>query len=533
MQYLLLLILLIIGFGGCDSTISNKKEAPINRQAIVRALEDEPATIDPQKINESEGSLIANDLFEGLVSSDPDGNNIPGVASHWETKDSKTYIFYLRPEAKWSDGKSVTAEDFVYSWQRAVSPDTASTYSWYVASTGVLNAQAIIDGKLSESKLGIRALDQHTLMIELDAPKSYLPSMLAYPTLFPAPKHVIEKYGDTWTQPGHMVSNGAYQLEEWTVNERFVLKRNPYYWNTPNTKINEVDYLVIKSEDAALKRFQANELHITRAIPLEHFKKLKQKQPKSVRVNPSIGTYYYVMNQQYAPFKDIRVRRALSYAVDRKRLTSLVLGQGQLPAYTFIPKAIQGFTIQLPKWATWTQDERNRRAKALLKEAGFDEENPLKFELSYNTSESHKKVAVAIVSMWKEALGCEVTLANQEWKTFLQKIQLRQFEMARFAWIADYSEGISMLDAMSRNNPQNTSGFDNTQYEELLTEIKNTASQQQRDVLYNKGEEILTKEMPIIPIYHYVSEQMVKPYVQGFGNNPLNIHYSKDLSFSS
>ena len=476
---------------------------------------------------------LAYDLFEGLVSSSPHGKTIPGVATHWVTQDAKTYTFYLRSDAKWSDGKPVTAEDFVFAWQRAVDPAVGSPYAWYVASTGVLNAQAVIDGKLKVNQLGIKAKDEHTLVITLAEPKSYLPSMLSHPTLFPAPKHVVEKYGETWTQPRHMVSNGAYQLKEWTVNERIVLERNPYYWDNAHTSINEVVYLQIKSQNIDLQRFQANEVHISYEIPFEHFKQLRAHQPQDVKVYPFISLYYYTVNRKRPPFNDVRVRKALAYAIDRQRLTQKVLGQGELPAYTMIPEVTQNFSLQLPQWAKWTQAERNQHARTLLKAAGFDAKHPLRFELLYNTSDNHKKVAVAIASMWKQVLGCQVTLVNQEWKTYLETRRQHHFDVARAGWIADYNEGIAMLEALSRDNPNNDTGFNDPKYEALLDQSRRSLSTKKRSVLYHQAEAILNEDMPIIPIYQYVKARMVKSYLQGFGSNPLEIEYSKNLSFAS
>ena len=330
----------------CDSSSSSsanhKASGPEDKNTLVRSNTDEPESIDPQKLESLYANNIALDLFESLVNVGPNGEAVPGVATHWDTKDGITHVFHLRHNAKWSDGTAVTAQDFVYGWQRAVDPATAGKYSWYVAAAGILNAQAIIDGKQAPETLGIKAIDDYTLEVTLDAPKAFLPVIVTRPTLYPAPRHVIEKYGDKWTQPGHMVSNGAYQLKEWTVNERIVLTRNPHYWDNAKTSINNVVYLPLKSQTTVLKRYLANEINYTFQIPVDRFKQLEKERPNEVKVSPQLSFFYYGINSKRPPFDDIRVRKALSYAVDRDKITKVVLGQGELPAYAIIPDAAQG-----------------------------------------------------------------------------------------------------------------------------------------------------------------------------------------------
>ncbi len=519
----------------CDSSSDSTKHeisAPKDRDTLVRSNTDEPESIDPQILASLYASNIALDLFEGLVNVGPNGEAIPGVATHWETNDGITHVFHLRHNAKWSDGTAVTAQDFVYGWQRAVNPATSSKYSWYVAAAGILNAQAIIDGKQEPKTLGVKAIDDYTLEVTLESPKVFLPVIMTRPTLYPAPRHVIEKYGDKWTQPGNMVSNGAYQLKDWVVNERIVLTRNPHYWDNANTSIDNVVFLPLKSQTAALKRYMADEIDMTFQIPVDHFKRLREERPNEVKVSPLLTFFYYGINSKRPPFNDVRVRKALNYAIDRDKIVNAVLGQGELPVYGMIPDAVQSYSVELPEWAKWTQDKRNQKAQSLLKEAGFDKQHSLKFSLLYNTNEISKKLAIATASMWEKVLGCEVTFVNQEFKTYLESRRLGLFDVAREAWAADYNEGISMLDILRSNTPFNDSGYTNPEFDALLNTISQTQDDKKRLDLYHQAERLVDQDTPIIPVYQWVSSRLVKPYVRGYRANTMDFIYSKDLSFA-
>ncbi len=537
MRVVMALFLMSLLLSACDvpSKGASEKEAlaPLDSATLVRGNGDEPATLDPQKMTGEPEKNVALDLFEGLVTLSPEGEAIPGVARQWESQDNISYLFHLRQEAKWSDGTLLTAHDFVYAWQRAVDPATGSGYAWYIAAAGVLNAQEIIDGKKAVQALGIKALDDHTLQVTLDSPKVFFPVMLALPTMFPAPRHVIEKYGEKWTQPGHMVSNGAYQLSEWTVNDRVVLTRNTHYWNNAHTHINTVVFLPLKSTSTELKRYFANEVHMTFTIPLDDFKRLQKAYSREIKISPIVASYYYSLNSLRKPLDDVRVRKALSYAIDREKLTHVVLGQGQIPAYGLIPHITRGYTAQLPTWATSSQAERVRQAQRLLKEAGYDAAHPLDISLLYNTDENHKKVAVAIASMWQQALGCRVKLVNQEWKTYLETRKLKQFDIVRAGWNADYNEAISMLDVLRSTSPLNESGYSDKEFDALLETVSRTFDAKTRQQLYYRAERKVDEMMPIIPLYQYVKVHMLKPYVKGYKSNALDFIYSKDLSFAT
>ncbi|BFM50182.1 ABC transporter substrate-binding protein [Marinomonas sp. THO17] len=496
-------------------------------QEIVRSGGQEPTSIDPQLIQEDAGWIRAFDLFEGLYSQDPEGNLEPGVATSYNVNEDNTvYRFNLRKDAKWSNNEPVTAHDFVYGFQRAVDPKTSSPYSWYMQIPSIVNADKIINGKLAPSELGVKALDDYTFQVTLERPVPYFMKMITYPTMFPAPKKTIDKWGDDWTKPEHIVSNGAYKLKIWNINEKMVLERNPLYWNNVKTVIDKVTYLPIPLSSAQFKRYQAGEMDVA-GFPLDHFKKIKQDLPNEVRIDPMLGIYYYIFNTNIAPFNDVRVRKALSYSINRDIITKYVLGTGQLPAYGFAPEAVSGYTPPKLDYSTWTQKERDEKAKALLAEAGYSDSNPLNFTLLYNTNELHKKLAIAIAAMWKKTLGVTVTLENQEWKTALSTMSSGNFQVGRYAWISDYNEASSTLDVLTSEHGNNYGHYKRQAYDNLMNQSR---TMKDPSKVYQEAEKLAIQEdMAVAPIYQYTSAAVVKPYVGGYEPNSQAVVYTRNL----
>lgn len=499
-------------------------------QELVRGNGTEVASIDPHKVEGVPESNVIRDLLEGLVIQDGDGNVIPGVATSWETTDNQTFIFHLRDTAKWSNGAPVTAEDFVYSWQRAVNPETASPYSWYIEKTRIKNAEKIIAGKADKSTLGVKAIDEHTLKVELNQPVPYFVKMLAHTTMKPVNKATVEKWGDEWTRPQNFVGNGAFKLQSWRINERMVLVRNDQYWDNAHTVLNKVTYLPIEDQVSEMNRFLSGEIDVTNEVPVEHFKRLVKQHPDSVTIVGSLCSYYYSFNTAKAPFDDVRVRTALSYAIDRDIITNAILGQGQKPAFSLTPEITADFNPEVPEYSQWTQNQRNEKAKELLKQAGFDDSRPLQFSLLYNTSENHKKVATAIQSMWKRNLGVDIKLENQEWKTYLDTRRQGNFDVARAGWCADYNEASSFLSLLQSTNTSNDMKYHNEKYDTIMHNALAAKSDKEREALYEKAEGKLSKDMPFAPIYQYVKTNLVAPKVGGYPvNNPEDKVFAKDL----
>lgn len=499
-------------------------------QELVRGNGSEVASLDPHKTEGVPESMVIRDLLEGLVNQDADGNTIPGVAESWETSDNKTFTFHLRADAKWSNGDPVTAEDFVYSLQRAVDPATASPYSWYLEMTTMENAADIIAAKKDKSTLGVKAIDATTLEITLEQAVPYFIQMMGHTTVKPVHKATVEKFGDQWTKPENFVGNGAYVPDTWVINERLVLKRSPNYWDNAKTVIDQVTYLPIENQNADMNRFLAGEIDMTYEVPVEQFKRLKKEHPESVVVTGNLCSYYYGFNNERAPFDDVKVRKALAYAIDRDVIANAIMGQGEKPAYFLTPEIVNGFKPVQPEYAKLTQKERVEQAKELLAEAGFDKSNPLSFTLLYNTSENHKKVATAIQSMWKQALGVNVSLENQEWKTYLDTRRQGDFEVTRAGWCGDYNEASTFLSLMQSNNSSNDPRYFSTEYDKVMEQALASSSDAERNALYSEAEKLLARDMPIAPIYQYVKARLLSPKVGGYPyNNAEEKIFTKDL----
>ncbi len=492
---------------------------------------DESPSIDPGLAEDSAGGDILRDLFEGLYNQDAAGDLVPGVAvSHEVSDDGLVYTFTLRDDAKWSNGDPVTAGDFEFAWKRAASPELASPYSWFMGDVmGLENGAEVVAGEAEVDSLGVTAIDDTTLEVRLAAPKPYFPQMTTHFTTFPVHAATIEAHGQDWTQPGNMVSNGAYMLSERVPQEKLVRVRNEMYWDNDNTIIDTVTSLIINDENVALTRYLAGELDRT-DIPAGQFPRLSEEYPEQAVSVPLSCSYYYMFNLRdngNPALQDVNVRTALSLAIDRDIITENVLAGGQEPAYFFTHWATAGFEAPDVAKATMTQDERNAMAVELMAEAGYGPDNPLQFSLVYNTSESHKSVAIAASQMWKQTLGVEVELSNQEWQTFLETRSNGGYEVARGGWCADYNEPSTFVDLFNSGSGYNDSAYNNPEVDALLEEAKLAADPAS---IYTQVEMIASQDVPIIPIYHYASVKMFAEDLAGWPyENFQQNWYSKDL----
>lgn len=500
-------------------------------QELVRNNGSEPATLDPHKTTGvPEGNVMA-DLLEGLLSFSPNGKIIPGVATSWENSaDFKSWTFKLRPDAKWSNGDPVTAHDFVYSWRRLASPETASPYADYVQNLRLVNVDEIERGEKSGETLGMEALDDHTLQLSLSSPVPYLDKMMANFPLYPLHRATVEKFGDRWTLPGNCVSNGAYMMDSWLVNEKITLRRNPNYWNNAKTVIDKVTFLPIQQEESDLKRYQAGEVDMTyRYVPPDQLKKLRAKTTDEIHISKNVALYYYELNNSKPPFNDQRVRRALSLALQRDQIT-MMLDQGLEPAYSVTPSYVDGAQPKPVSWASWGYDERLKEAKKLLNEAGYSEKNPLKFTLTYDTKGHHKTIAAAAAAMWKKSLGVLVKQENLEWKIFMENRRLGKTQVARATWQSDYNEPSSFLNILRSTSSSGYAQYRSKIFDEIMDRALVAATAEERAVIYQQAEDQLMEDMPIIPMHYSTTVRLIKPYVGGYqDDNPMDRYYTKDL----
>jgi len=501
-----------------------------DQQQIVRHIKDEPASLDPLKAVGLPEIQVIRDLFEGLTNQDAHGKIVPGVAQSWSSSDNKTWIFTLRNNARWSNGEPVTAQDFVYSWQRLVDPKNSSAFAWFAGLSGIENAAAITKGEMTPDKLGVVAQDNSRLKVTLDRPVPWFPALVANVALFPVPQQVIAQQGDSWTAPGKLVGNGAYQLSERVVNEKIVLTRNPHYWDDAHSVLTKVTFVPINEESSATKRYRSNDIDITESFPKNMYALLKKTLPGQVYTPDQLGTYYYAFNTQKGPTADVRVRKALSWSIDRQIIADKVLGTGEKPAWHFTPDVTAGFK-PLPSFLQQhDQNSLNAQAKALLASAGYGPGKPLRLKLLYNTSESHQKIAIAVASMWKKNLGVDVTLENQEWKTYIDSRNSGNFDVIRASWVGDYNEPSTFLNLLTSGNSSNIARFSNADYDAVLAKASKETSDQARNSDYNRAEQILAEQAPIAPIYQYTNGRLIKPWVKGYPiTNPEDVAYSREL----
>lgn len=499
------------------------------KQELVRNNGSEPSSLDPHKVESDVEFNIISDLFEGLVSVSPGGEIQPRLAVKWENKDNIVWTLHLRPGVTWSDGTAITAQDIVWSWQRLVSPATASPYASYPGNMHIVNAQDIAQGKKTPDTLGVKALDDATLEVTLSQPNAAFLPMLAHPSLVPVDKVLVNRFGEKWTKPEHMVTSGAYKLSQWVVNERIVAERNPRYWDNADTVINKVTYLPISSEAADVNRYKAGEIDIVYTVPINQFTQLKKTMGDQLDVSPQLATYYYEFNTTKPPFNDPRVRLALNMALDKDIIAEKVLGQGQRPAWLISQPDIGGVKLHNPDYASWPRDKRIAEAKKLLSEAGYNDSHPLVFNLLYNTSESHQRVAIAASSMWKKNLGVEAKLQNQEWKTMLDTMHTHNFDAVRYAWIADYDDAATFLNNFRTGDSENTSQYSNPAYDEALRNAAKAPDVASRGKFYQQAEDLLGKDVPAVPVYHYVRTHLVKPWVGGFTPDKLGYYFTRDM----
>jgi oligopeptide transport system substrate-binding protein len=498
-------------------------------QIFTYRLLDDIKSFDPQINTAVQGAELMRDLFEGLMNEDIKGKLISGAATGYTLSDDKlTYTFTLR-DAKWSNGEAVTAKDFVYAWRRLVDPKTASEYAWYMELMGVKNASKVVKGEVTPDQLGVRAVDDKTFEVTIDNALPYFASMTVHGSTFPVLQSVVEKHGTDWTKPGKMVGNGAYVLTEYRPGEKIVRERNPLYWDNEHTTVDKTVALIINDENQALTRYLAGEVDKTE-IPAGQYPRLSKEYPKQAYSYPRSCSYIYWFNiGEKGPkaLKDVRVRKALSYAINREVITDRILQGGQYQSFNFAHQKTAGFELPKIDYAAWTQKERDAKAVALLAEAGYGPDNPLSLTLNYNTSETHKKIAIGVSQFWKKTLGVKLTLANNEWKIHTTKQQNGDYEVSRYAWCGDYNEASTYLDLLTSYSGHNVSGYSSKEYDRLMAESK---TMKDPNANYAKAEALLAEAMPFAPIYQYTGVIMLKTNLRGWPvDNLMQNWYSRAL----
>jgi oligopeptide transport system substrate-binding protein len=513
----------------------NDDETPRFDTAVLnRALPADPESLDPQKSRSVQAADVLRDIGEGLVSYDAAGEMIPATAERWEiSADGLTYTFFIRPEARWSNGDPVTAADFVFGLQRLVDPATAA---FYAAELGnVVNAADIVAGKLEPAELGVAATDERTLVISLIRPTPYLLSLLTHPSTFPVHRGSIERHGEAFARAGNLVSNGAYVLADWEPGAIIELHRNTHYWNDAATSIDVVRHQVVTQEAAEFNRYRAGEVHITSSVPPENFDQIRADYADELHIVPKLGVYYYGFNMTKPPFADNPdLRQALSMAIDREVLVDAITGRGEAPAYSWVPPGVENYEpVQLP-YADLNQQERNAIAQNLYRKAGYSAENPARFELRYNTSDTQQRIALAVQAMWRNVLGAQAQIVNVEFQVLLDQMREREVtEAFRSSWFGDYNDANTFLAIMRSDSAANLPGYSNPEFDALMRSAGEQLDLDRRRLYMEEAERVLLADHAVIPLYFYVSKHLVKPEVEGWQDNILDYHYSKHLSLGA
>ena len=523
MKLKILGLLIIFFVCGCGNNIPPVELSP-ETKILYLGNGTEPKDLDPHTVTGVPESKILMALIEGLVIRHPEGlEPLPGIAKNWLiSQDGKEYTFNLR-EALWSNGDPVTAHDFVYAWNRMLLPALGSQYPDMLYD--VVNAEQFNKGDITDFNLvGVKALDAKTLKVNLKNPAPYFLELLAHYTTRPVHKPTIEKFGEIdtlgnqWTRPGNFIGNGPFTLEEWKLNQVIKVKKNPNYWDADRVQLNEIHFLPIDNVSREDFMYRAGQIHITSSIPTEKIEVYKEEYPNNISISPYYGTYYYRINLNKKPLDNKLVRKALSLSIDRELITKKVAKGGQIPAFSFTPPDPNGY---FPP----TKLEYNpSKAKELLKEAGYSKNDSLTFELLYNTSEGHQKIAEAMQQMWKETLGINIVLTNTDWKVYLSRENNGDFEISRAGWIGDYQDPKTFLDMMVSGRGNNKTGWSNKEYDNLLIKAAQSTSQDERYKYLYEAEKILIDELPIIPIYTYTRIYMKHETVKGWEPNLLDSH---------
>ena len=515
---------------GCSSSDDNLAGDSTEGFELNVCVGPEPESIDPAKNTASDGSTLINHAFEGLMKLNSESKVVEGQAAKYEvSEDKKVYTFTLRDDAKWSDGEAVKASDFVYSWQRLVDPKTGSDYNYMIEM--VKNATEIMEGKKDPSELGIKAIDDKTVEVTLKTPTAYFLEICAFPATYPVRQDIVDANPDTWsTDPQTYVGNGPYVLTEWNHQAKMVYSKNENYYDAENLGPDKINFELMEDNNTILSAFKNGEILFGDDLPNDEIEAMKDN---GLEIQKQLGTYFLCLNVKEKGLDDVRVRQALSLAIDREYLVEKVSQGGQIPANTFVSTGLTDedgnteFQSNATPW--YSVDKKDyeaniKKAKELLKEAGYENGNGLPtIELMCN--QGHEPIMEAIQNMWKENLGINATISSQDWNVFIDTRNKGDYQVARHGWLADYNDPISFLDTWITNGGNNDSQWSNKEYDKLISEVKASTDNKERYTKMHEAEKILGEEAPIIPLYYYTDLMLVSDKLDGFYSSPLGYKY--------
>ena len=528
-------IFFAVMLSACGEPKAHLSPCPAGQLCLHYGNASEPLTLDAAKASGTWEQDVIGDMIMGLTQDAPDGSAIPGMATRWETSpDGLVWTFHLR-EAQWSDGTPVTADDFVFGLQRTLDPKTASQYAYLLYF--LKNAEAVNGGQAPLEALGARALDSRTLQLTLAHPAPYLPEIAKHQTMLPAPRHVVERWGDDWVAPGHYVANGPYVFGEWKLGDHIMVRKNPRFFEADKVCVDQVFYYPTNDAVSAERRVKRGELDLNRDIQSNRIAFLRQPDqiPAYVHTHTYLGVEYLALNQGakgIAPLRDRRVRLALDMAIDREFITRKLLRGGQVPAYTFVPPGVARYlAARPPVWAGWTLQRRQAAARRLLAEAGYTAVHPLRLEIKHRNTPDPSLIMPAIQADWRQ-IGVQATLAQNETQIAYDAYRSRDFQVADAAWIADYNDAMSFLELQkSSTGSQNYGDYSNPVFDALLTQADNEPDVGRRAQIMSRAETLMLDDAAVLPVFFYVNKNLVNPDVTGFVDNIVDWHRARFLCF--
>lgn len=500
-----------------------------SRLTLKRGINGEPATLDPAGAGDAFSTDLIQDLYEGLTVATPDGQVTPGVAESWTVDSTGTeYTFKLRADARWSNGAPVTAQQFIAAWRRVVDPKSGSPEADNLRL--IAGAGAILAGKAPPETLAVTATSPRVLIVKLQAPAPYLPQLLSHSVTFPTFSPESAKSHDA----ARWVSNGAYVLRMWQPGSSIELARNDHYWDKEHVHIPNVQYQFVPDEESQFARFRTGEIDLTDVVPANALPALRAAHSTELMLAPYLATAYYGLNLEHGPAAhNVQLRQALAMAIDRRRLVD-ALGFGQAPAYGFVPMGIWNYSPQTFSWKALSDAERIAEAQRLFRAAGWPEGTPLTMHVLYNSNPTIRQTVILIAAMWKDVLGINTELTEEEYRVFLQSRHDRsRWDAARLNWIADFNDASNFLEIFRHSSANDDEAYSNPEVDRLLDEAEGTADASKRRSLLEEVESKVLNDYPIIPLYFSVSRRLVKPYVSGLRPSPLNIVPSKTLQMIS
>ena len=501
----------------CLLTACNKHHSKYNKDTLNIEIGNEPDTLDPQYVNDRAANRVTDDLFEGLMDFNQKNQVVAGLAKSFEiSKNGLTYTFHLRHHLRFSNGTPLTAHDFVYSWQRLVNPKNAAVNSYVLEN--VVNARQILSGQLTPDKLGVEAADNNTFIVHLVNPDLSFINYCAGITLSVLPESIILRYGKSWTHPRHIATSGAYMLKQHIVNGYILVQKNPWYWDSDNVKIENVKYVPFVDINTALDAYKAGEIDITK-IPIDSTKDLALKYKKELHVIQEEGVYTLDLNMHLPLFaNNLKLRQALSMAIDRETLTHDILSQEQNPLYSFVTPSIDNhkYADAGYSWRELSHMDRILEARKLFKEAGYGLQNPLHLTLNFNTNDLNRKVMLSIASMWQKNLGVDVILKNEGWNVFLNDRRNGNFMISRDTWQPEYPLVSAYLMIYTCDSPENYSKYCNKDYDSLVRVARYNQNENEKEILYDNAIRLLENDYAVIPIFQYTYAKLVKPYVKNY-----------------